>query len=234
MEPLTLFGQGVVGAPAAAVRSAGLAHDRFWAGVWGAAALKAENERLRDVEAAAALYTERERALEQEIARLQELLALPDPPGRERVGARVLAYFPYEGRITLSVGSKQGIKTGMPVVSAKGLVGVIQTVEEGRSQANLLGNRATRVGAMIVGNPPQAGILTGEGPDIFKLEPIEDDTKVRVGDLVVTSGYSETIPANIPIGYVSRVDSALEFGVSRARVVPAARLDQVREVVVLR
>jgi cell shape-determining protein MreC len=59
-------------------------------------------------------------------------------------------------------------------------------------------------------------------------------SNVQVGDRVVTSGYSEFIPAGIPIGRVVQIHNDLEFGTKRCQVFPNVQIGDVREVAILR
>lgn len=205
----------------------------FLAGVAEGPALRQEVRRLRSIARAAELYRVREAALIREIDGLRSLSKLRNF-GRSPVFARVVGLFPYENRITLDVGSAQGVRPGMAVLAQGGLLAVVQTTEPRRAQALLLVSPAQRVGAMVERTPPIAGLVRGDAADRLVLDFMDREGPLEVGDWVTTSGFSDMIPGGIPIGRVVRVEIDPTFGSRRARVAPSALIDAVREVAVLR
>lgn len=214
-------------------RGANGAGDFFHGVVYGGS-LKRENERLRQIAAAAELYSQTLERLESEIEALRRAQGLPPPPGRLRIPAEVVGFYQHEGRITISAGLKQGVRPGLPVLSGGALFAVIQTADATTSQALLLSSPRQKLGAMVLRNPPSAGLLRGETATAYILEFVDPAAPVQVNDVVVTSGYSQNIPRGIPIGRVVQVDDNLEFGTRRAQVYPDVLIGSVREVVVLR
>lgn len=233
-DPVTLVARTVIGGPARALDHALDDGGDFLAGWLRSGDLAAENRRLAQIARVADLYADREADLQREIVSLRKLLALPDYGGRDVTRAVVIGLFPYENRLTLRLQSGDGVKPGLPVVAADGMVGVVQTVDGATCQALLLSAPSVRVGALVMGDPPQAGLLRGETPDRWVVELLAGDAEIRPGAWVVTSGYSERVPRGIPIGRVARVDSQPEYGQRRVRVAPSVRLGEVREVAVLR
>lgn len=206
----------------------------FTAGIAESAALKAENRRLKEVARAAALYGETVSRITSESARLRKLLDLPKVPGRSRIAGTVIGYMPTENRITISVGRATGVRQGMPVVTADGLAGVIQTVDATSCQALLISSPRLPVGALIRRDPPTAGIVRGESARSLSLDYLDMQASVQVGDLVETSGYSERIPPGIPIGKVIQVQDDPEYGSRRCQVFPNVQVGTLRDVYVLR
>jgi rod shape-determining protein MreC len=206
----------------------------FSAGITHASSLAAENRRLRVQASALALYNEHIQDLEQEIVSLQKLQGLSLPPERTRVPAVVIGVFPGENRITISVGASEGITSGLPVLAGEGLLGLVQTVESHTSQVTLVWSPPPfKMGAIVVHNPPSAGLLHGESWDRLVLD-LGINSPVQTGDLVITSGFSQKIPRGIPIGRVVQVQQDRDFGTERVQVFPNVQLGEVREVLVLR
>lgn len=233
-DPITLVARTTVGAPAQALNGALNSGGEFFAGWLRSGEIAAENRRLAQLARVADLYADREADLQREIAALRKQLALPSFDGHGITRGVIIGLFPYENRLTLRLNSGNGIKPGMPVVAADGMVGVVQTVDGDTCQALLLSAPSVRVGALVLGDPPQAGLLRGETPDLWMVELLAGDAEIRPGAWVVTSGYSDRVPRGIPIGRVARVDSQPEYGQRRVRVAPSVRLGEVREVVVIR
>lgn len=207
----------------------------FRDGLFRARGLGARNRELE--EQVRKLQTEKERAdrLETEVAVLKQLLSAPTPENRGRVGARIVGFSPRDNRITLNVGSKQGLKAGLAVLGPEGLLGVVQAVQGGFSTVALIWSPPPfKIGALAERNPPAAGLLTGETTERLRLELFDVNSPVQVGDSVVTSGFSDTIPAGIPIGRVVAVDFDEAYGRKTAQVFPNAQVGSTREVWVIR
>lgn len=206
----------------------------FFVGIVNASALVERNRALESQAKAAALYDQTVAVLHRDIDALRKSLNLDPVKGRTRIPASVAGYFPYENRITITVGKKQGIWPGLPVVTSEGLLGVVQVVEEKLSHVSLLSSPTLRVGAITDRDPAPAGLLHGASADVLIFELLDSKIPVTINDLVITSGFSENIPRGIPIGKVVQVEDDEAFGTRRAQVYPLAQIGNVRQVFVLR
>ncbi|MBL8086686.1 MAG: rod shape-determining protein MreC [Chthonomonas sp.] len=221
------------------MRSSLIGMSDWTSSVFRAGALRAEVTNLRQSKAAADLYNERVTELEDQIESLNALLKLPPTVGKTRVPAVVTGYFPTELRMTLNVGSKQGIERRMPVITGTGLLGVVDAVSANACQIDLISSFQLRVGAMVLSRndptaPAIAGLLRGEGGERLVLEFVETSAEIEPGDLVVTSGYSDKTPRGIPIGRVTEVRKDEDYGSRKVSVAAMTRLGESREVFVLK
>lgn len=104
---------------------------------------------------------------------------------------------------TINRGKQHGVDVGMGVVNQNGIVGIV----------NVAGPRTARVISIL--NETQhfsvklkdtnfIGSLAWKGgdPSIAYMEQVPRHTRFHAGDTVVTSGYSTTFPADIPVGVV--------------------------------
>lgn len=109
--------------------------------------------------------------------------------------------------ITIDAGSRNEIKEGMPVVSAEGLVGKVILSAPGYSQVMPYLNTLFRVSAKLQ-NSNAYGIVSWDGKSIneLQLNYVPQTIPVDTGEVVVTSGYSNQYPPDIPIGRVIRVE----------------------------
>ncbi|HEX6981667.1 MAG TPA: rod shape-determining protein MreC [Balneolaceae bacterium] len=107
--------------------------------------------------------------------------------------------------LTVDAGSEEGIKKGMPMVTADGLVGKVILTANGYSQIMPFFNTLFRVSAKLQ-KSNAFGIVSWDGTSIqeLQLKYIPQTTDVEIGEVVVTSGYSNQFPPNIPIGEVIR------------------------------
>jgi rod shape-determining protein MreC len=193
-----------------------------------------EWRRLENLARQGEAYAERMAFFEREINHLRRLLSLAPTPGRGRVAASIVGYYPLESRITIDSGLQAGVRPGMPVVAGDGLVGIVQNASDGMSQVLLVSSPRFTVGALILRNPPPTGLLRGESSSVLNLEFIDLKSSVEVGDQVVTSGYSSRIPAGIPIGRIVQIEDDVEYGARRCQVFPSVQIGSIREVFVLK
>ena len=148
-------------------------------------------------------------ALADENRTLRELLGLTDRAGPAFLPTTVLRPGTpgSESMFLVEVGYDEGVRMGAPVVSARGLVGVIREVR-GRSSVGMDWTHPDfRAGAMLV-DGTTFGIVenvrgTFREQDRLMLNGTAYHEDVRVGTLVVTSGLEGGVfPRGIPIGTV--------------------------------
>jgi rod shape-determining protein MreC len=107
--------------------------------------------------------------------------------------------------LTVDAGSEKGITKGMPMVSAEGLVGKVILTAKGYSQVMPFFNTLFRVSAKLQKSNAY-GIVSWDGETIeeLQLNYIPQTVEVDTGEVVVTSGYSNQFPPDLPIGKVTR------------------------------
>lgn len=190
-----------------------------------------------------ALLTERARLLvdvnaAQELVRenaeLRTLLQLQSRPGQRVVHAALL----YRGhdwfaqRITLDQGGDAGLRRGLPVVDASGLVGQVSRVYPGSSEVMLVSSPG-QLTPVLVERTGQRGLAAGNGPSRLDLRYMPAQTDIRPGDRLLTSGIDRLYPAGIPVARVSRVSRSQSSPYLRVECLPLAGLDRSRAVLVL-
>lgn len=109
-----------------------------------------------------------------------------------------------QNSITLDAGTKKGIKPGMPVISYKGLIGIIQTCSDGFSIARTLKNVDLKITVKNEKNR-QNGIMKWDGERLMIVD-VPKAYDFDVGDRIVTSEISSIIPVPVPVGIVSKVE----------------------------
>lgn len=107
--------------------------------------------------------------------------------------------------LTIDKGSRHGIEEGMPMISADGLVGKIVLVAPRYAQVMPFFNTLFMVSAKLQSTGAY-GIVSWSDENINELELryIPQTIPVDSGEVVVTSGYSNQYPPDIPIGEVIR------------------------------
>ena len=138
--------------------------------------------------------------------------------------------------VQIDLGSRDGVRENLPVLTADGLVGHVSAVGLTRSQVVLLGDPYCRVSALVENPAHDLGIISPGGPldsSLVELSYLSGNAVLKPGENVVTSGEGGIYPRGIPIGQV--VDSqTVEFGLyTEARVKLSANLGALDQVWVL-
>ncbi len=198
-------------------------------------ALEAENNALRDLNLQLSAEVTRMRNALIENKRLRALLELQEKSKREYISAEVIGRSSVEMRnyLTLDRGSESGIERQMAVRTAQGLVGVVAGVSENFSLIELITNRHIKIASKIERNDI-SGILMWGGAENFYLQNIPESYDVVVGDVVLTSNYSNKYPANIPIGRIRSIEKDRESLFLQVRVDPFADFKALSEVFIVK
>jgi rod shape-determining protein MreC len=172
--------------------------------------------------------------LARENSELRALLQLQTRPRQRVVHAAQL----YQGhdwfaqRITLDRGAGAGLRSGLPVVDAAGLVGQLGRVYPGSSEVTLVSN-PEQLTPVFVERTGQRGLAAGSGHGQLELRYMPAQTDIRTGDRLLTSGIDRVYPAGIPVARVSRVSRSQSSPYLRVEGLPLAGLDRSRAVLVL-
>jgi rod shape-determining protein MreC len=174
----------------------------------------------------AALRAIRAEGLAEENRRLRELLALRTRLPDAGVSAVVLRQAtPTRGlTVLLSKGARDGIGSLAPVVTPRGLLGVVRSVDPTTSVAVLWTHPDFRVSAMT----PDGSVFgmvrpRGGNPDTMTmlLEGVPYRDTIPAGTPLLTSGFGGVYPRGIPIGTVVGILGE-QAGLARSYVVRAA------------
>jgi rod shape-determining protein MreC len=106
--------------------------------------------------------------------------------------------------ITLNIGENDSVKTGMPVITDRGLVGRIVATSKNFSIAQILFNKDLKVSGKDQRSRVD-GIISWDGEGKLMMKNVSKSADVLVGDVIITSEYSNHFPAGLPIGYVTNV-----------------------------
>jgi len=134
--------------------------------------------------------------------------------------------------ITINVGENDSVKIGMPVITDKGLVGKIVATSGNYSIAQILFNKDLKVSAKIQRSRVD-GIIAWDGEGKIRMKNVSKSADVKAGDVVITSEYSNSFPAGIPIGYVT-TDNTLDNLFKNIEVECFVNFETVEEVFVLK
>ena len=138
----------------------------------------------------------------------------------------------------LSVGSNDGVRVGMPVRSADGLVGRIIDTGALASRVLLVSDRANIVPARLL-RGGIAVISQGRGDGTIDVRPLEvGRNPFKRGDIIITSGTGGLYPPLVPIARIVKLDddgavavpladpANISFAIVEAPFEPAASADE--------
>jgi rod shape-determining protein MreC len=162
--------------------------------------LKIENAQLM-------LEVNRMRKLRTENNELRAMIAFRDTSKYPLIPAKVVSKLvtKIQGNFIINKGWSNGISKGMPVLSEKGLIGLIMDVAENYSVVRTLNNSNLNV-AVTLQRTNVDGILSYDGRNLV-IKDIPTTYDVQVGDRVETSDFSSLFPPSIPVGIVEKKES---------------------------
>ncbi|HEX4420757.1 MAG TPA: rod shape-determining protein MreC [Kofleriaceae bacterium] len=210
--------------------------------------LRDDNERLRKELAAMTRKA-------YDVAALEDLAVVKKRTPADTLGARVIGA-PLSPqfrvlRLKIDRGDRE-VATDMPVITSEGPVGRVDKVYGDYADVVLISDPSSRID-IVIRDPDQPaapsngarGLLVGMGrPDSYacKIEWLERqghpgaqptaDTKVKIGDEIVTSGLGASFPAGLVVGKISKIigDDGMFQSVE---VNPTVDVSRVRAVMVL-
>lgn len=163
----------------------------------------------------------------EQIAQMRSELATPMRPA-EVVGQDVS---PWYRSLLLDRGNRDRVRAGMPVVTDRGLVGLVTASSPDASRTMLLLDTQSAVDG-IVQRSRARGIVRGSSSGlVFELYARGDD--VEVGDTVMTSGLGGIYPKGLLIGEITGIKREKERLVHFAELRPAVDFGRLEQVFVL-
>jgi rod shape-determining protein MreC len=171
------------------------------------------------------------RKVEQENLRLQRNLNYRQHSPRHLIACNVISrnISGWWHSVRIGKGSKQGILPNHAVISPDGLVGKTTEVTKNTAEVLLVCDPSCRVSAEIIG-ATTFGLVRGLGADLrghprARMDFINKDAEIRVGDEVVTSGLGgddSIFPRGIHIGYIEEIFQDESGLYQYAEIVPRA------------
>jgi rod shape-determining protein MreC len=105
--------------------------------------------------------------------------------------------------LTLNVGTRQGLRPGMGVLAAAGIVGRVKVVSENYATVTSVLHSKTFISAKILRDNTFGSIRwLGDDPTHVLLDNIPRQNKLVRGDTIVTSGYNAVFPEGVLVGTI--------------------------------
>ncbi len=169
--------------------------------------VQVDNARLRGQQLEVGERLLRFELLEQENARLRELLGMAERLQVKTLAAEILYNVPdpFSSKVILDRGARHGVEPGLVVLDAKGVIGQITRVYPVQSEVTLLSDRNQAV-AVVVERSGVRGVLFGTGRGGLEMRFLLADADVQPGDRILTSGLDGVLVPGLPVATVSEVD----------------------------
>ena len=193
------------------------------------AALRQENEALRQTLSDARAQMREAELLQEENAALRELLSLSRKnPEATLLSARVIGEA--DGRLLLDRGTEDGVAVGHAVVVWEGMVGCVTAAGAWWSEAAPVTDAAFQAGAMVTATGEMGIVRGGDG---LQLTLLPQESRSRIGGRVVTSGLGGAYPPNLFLGHIRSLETQ-ENGLSvTAELRPAVETEGIRRVFII-
>lgn len=197
--------------------------------------LKTENERLHQQILTLKGNEAQLTVLRRENEELRQAQGLQPHPGTTLLTGEVVARG--EGGLATTIrinrGTDQGVRVGMPVVTAGNiLIGRIQQVAPFSAEVRLLSHHESLVAAMADEIPGQMIVRGDHGVGLL-LDLARPTDTLTPGTVIMTSGLNDSLPAGLFIGTVQSVRPSADQLFQQATLVPPVRADTLHFVSVM-
>lgn len=134
--------------------------------------------------------------------------------------------------VLLNKGSTDGVFRDMPVVTEKGLVGIITEATANASKVLLITDASAAVNVRLQESRAE-GVLVGQESGELRLLYITLDVEMQPGDRVITSGLGGTFPPGLVVGTVASVRRRTNDVSQEADVQSAVEFTQLETVLII-
>ncbi|MCX7878286.1 MAG: rod shape-determining protein MreC [Ignavibacteria bacterium] len=196
--------------------------------------LEDENKTLRETNLNLSVELSKLKEAKLENIRLREMLQFKMSMPIKTVSAKIIGKTLIQTRnnITIDRGTSDSVFSGMPVITDKGLVGKVVATSSSYSIVQILLNKDLKVSSKNQRSRVD-GIISWDGENNrIQMKNVSKSADVLVGDVIITSDYSNTFPPGIPIGYtveVGTVDNLFK----KIEIEPFVNFETLEEVFVL-
>jgi rod shape-determining protein MreC len=139
---------------------------------------------------------------------------------------------PWFRSVLVDRGRVAGVRSGMPVISEQGLVGLVTETSNRAAKAMLLFDRQSAIDG-IIQRSRSRGIVRGRGTDELDFEFVVRGRDVRIGDVVISSGLGGVFPKGIRIGEITKVADPGSGLLQIAKLAPAVDFGRLEQVFVM-
>ena len=197
-----------------------------------------ENDQLKSRVQELEMEKRSNEALVSENDRLRSLLSLKEKSTSKVVYAQIIGRDPsawFDSAI-IDLGSLNGVKLNMPVVSDGGLIGRVTAVGPVSAQLDLITRDKSGVGGVVgeIGSSNILGVVAGTSKrDLVEMKYVAGSAEVHPGQTVYTTGQDGIYPPGLKIGEIVEVRSGSATVPHQIFIQPSAGINSLKEVGVL-
>ena len=171
--------------------------------------------------------------LEDEVSRLRSIKRVMSKKFENIQIAKVIQgdVIPNKESIKINIGSNDKVIKGQTVMGANGLIGQIVEVALYSSKVLLITDVNSNVPAIITRTGKQV-IIKGRSQDDLLEISFTDDTDIKSGDLIVTSGQAGRFIASLNIGRIVKIEMNEGERFAEVVVEPSEYIENINEVIV--
>ena len=197
------------------------------------AQLESEIERLERDNKMMKMNLQKIDILEDEVSRLRSIKRIMSEKFENIQIARVIQrdVIPNKESIKINIGSNDKVIKGQTVMGANGLIGQIVEVALYSSKVLLITDVNSNVPAIITRTGKQV-IIKGRSEDDLLEISFTDDTDIKSGDLIVTSGQAGRFIASLNIGRIVKIEMNEGERFAEVVVEPSEYIKNINEVIV--
>lgn len=164
---------------------------------------------------------------------LRDLLSLSDTSAYLLISASIISKLPstLDGNYIINRGLSDSVRSGMPVINDKGLIGMIINTAKDFSVVRNLQNAKLNI-AVTNQRSGVDGILSWDGQRLV-IKHIPTTFDMQVGDRIEISEFSSIFPPSIPIGVIEEKETEVSGLLSNIHVNPYADILTVKHLFVL-
>ncbi len=106
--------------------------------------------------------------------------------------------------LSIDIGSNSGVSVNDPIMTPNGIIGKTIIVDDQESIVQLINDVTFRLSVRIKPSG-STGILRWLDKNMYMIKEVQKNSNVEVGNQVVTSGFSDIFPSDLPVGEVIKI-----------------------------
>jgi len=169
--------------------------------------IEEEASLLREKNLQLSFQLESMRYLLDDNSRLEQLLSFKRESNLNIYPARVInmgASPHLSSSLSIDIGSESGVSINDPIITPNGIIGKTVIVGKNESIVQLINDVTFRLSVRIKPSG-STGILQWLDKDLFLIKEVQKNSNVEVGNHVVSSGFSDIFPSDLPVGKIVKI-----------------------------
>ena len=140
---------------------------------------------------------------------------------------------PYDQRIVIDSGSRDGVVLFQPLIDANGVIGQVSKIAYNHSVVTVITDASHATPVEILRNGLHA-IVRGTGSGrVVDIPFMSFQADIKEGDVLVTSGLGEVFPAGYPVAKVSKIKEMAGEPFLAIEARPFAEVNKVKNILLL-